>query len=314
MYLEFIFLSIFYGVKCRADIYQGNDLSCAIPAFIITKILNAGFIYDIRELYVEIQTVKLKNIWKLIERSLITAADLAISVNNERSVVLKKWYNLRSLPKIVLNCPYTNHKAVSQNVQTAFDTIKREQSISKVVLYQGAIMRGRHLENLVLSSLEFKKGLAVVLMGPDNGYQKNLENIVKDNDLSDRVFFFDPIPADELVSFAKNADLCVLFYEKTGLNNYYCAPTKLYEYLAAGVPIIASELPFLVNITKNEAVGVTVPSDNASGIAKKINDLIFDNARLHRYSSQALNISKVKYNWEEQSKNYLRWISRISSP
>lgn len=314
MYLEFILLSIFHGIKCRADIYQGNDLSCAIPAYIITKTLKAGFIYDIRELYVEIQTVKLKKIWKMIERVLITAADLAISVNQERSVVLKKWYDLKSLPKIVLNCPYTCHKKVSDKVQAAFETIKKKHSISKIILYQGAIMKGRHLENLIMSSLEFEKGIAVMIMGPDNGHQKALEKIVCDHELSDRIFFFDPIAADELVSFAKNADICVLFYEKTGLNNYYCAPTKLYEYLAAGVPIIASELPFLVNITKNEAVGATVNSENASDIAMKINAMIFDKTKLQLYSSQALNISKVKYNWEEQSKRYLRWISEIETP
>jgi glycosyltransferase involved in cell wall biosynthesis len=51
-----------------------------------------------------------------------------------------------------------------------------------------------------------------------------------------------PVPGDEVVSYVQAFDLGLLPYRRTQ-ETYHASPLKLYEYLAAGLPVVAADVP-----------------------------------------------------------------------
>ncbi len=51
-------------------------------------------------------------------------------------------------------------------------------------------------------------------------------------------------------------------------------PNKLFEYAAAGIPVLASDLPVLAAIVRRESLGEVVPPSNTRGIAAGLERLV----------------------------------------
>jgi glycosyltransferase involved in cell wall biosynthesis len=64
------------------------------------------------------------------------------------------------------------------------------------------------------------------------------------------------VPHDELVSFINGADVGFCLIENVSLSDYYCLPNKLFEYIFAGVKVIASDFPELRDMCERYKLGV----------------------------------------------------------
>ena len=73
-----------------------------------------------------------------------------------------------------------------------------------------------------------------------------------------RVAMVPSAPHDELLTWTAGATLGTIPYENTGLNHLYCSPNKLWEYPAAGVPILASDMPEMKKKIETYGIGLTV--------------------------------------------------------
>ena len=77
----------------------------------------------------------------------------------------------------------------------------------------------------------------------------------------------------EVVAAAAGASVGVIPYEPVGLNNTYTTPNKLFDYMAAGLPVVASRLPELVRFVEGGGMGLTfAPGDPASLAARAERD------------------------------------------
>src|SRR5699024_528221 len=103
-------------------------------------------------------------------------------------------------------------------------------------------------------------------------------------------------PHDELLSWTAGASLGTIPYENTGLNHLYCSPNKLWEYPAAGVPILASDMPEMKKKIDEYGIGVTVDRGlDPQNIAVTVNGLTdADLARL----KQNCNAYAAAENWQ----------------
>lgn len=71
------------------------------------------------------------------------------------------------------------------------------------------------------------------------------------SNLFNNIYFFDEIPHKELSSIYSYIDYGLILYKPIDLNFDYCAPNKLYEYWAHGVPVLAHNLKGLTDIVSN---------------------------------------------------------------
>jgi glycosyltransferase involved in cell wall biosynthesis len=167
-----------------------------------------------------------------------------------------------------------------------------------VVLYQGGFVPHRGLEPLVQAAALLERGV-LVLMGWGR-LEADLAALVRRKELSDRVKILPPVSQAELPRYTSGADVGVIPYEPVGLNNYFTTPNKLFEYIAAGLPVIASDLPELRKVLHGHRVGVTFERAEASEIAHALNSVLCEPALLAEMRANALAV-RNEYTWERQA-------------
>jgi glycosyltransferase involved in cell wall biosynthesis len=113
----------------------------------------------------------------------------------------------------------------------------------RIVLLQGGLSAGRNLEVLV-DAMHYVKDPSVVLVVLGDGLLlRSLQKMAQQEGLAGRVYFHAAVPQNELLELTAAADAGVIPYQATCLNNHYCTPNKLFEFIAAGLPILATDLP-----------------------------------------------------------------------
>ena len=125
-----------------------------------------------------------------------------------------------------------------------------------------------------------------------------------------RNIVFIPHQNDEVVvKYQLSADM--LFYALTKENNlHWCtSPLKVFEYMAAGVPILASNIGSVSEIL-NKSNSVTYVPDKPDTIREGVNYLLKNKKVVKRRACKALDDVRNKYTWSLRAKNILEFIER----
>ena len=149
----------------------------------------------------------------------------------------------------------------------------------KIVLYQGGFSEKRGLRALVAASAHLSDDWTLVMMG-----WGKLEAELKEigGRINDRagtranpaVCFIPAAAQVELAQWSAGGTVGLIPYENVGLNHLYCTPNKLWEYPAAGVPILCSPLVEMSLVIRAHGIGWTLPEDaSPEQIAAVINQL-----------------------------------------
>ncbi len=136
-----------------------------------------------------------------------------------------------------------------------------------ILLFQGALTHQRGLPALVQAMEQAPPDwrLAVLGGGP---LEASLRAVA-----GERVRFLAPVPWDSLHLWTAGAALGAVLYEGTCANQRLCSPNKLWEYPAAGVPLLATDLPFLGAAVRAAGIGLVLsepvaPSAIAGALAQ----------------------------------------------
>jgi glycosyltransferase involved in cell wall biosynthesis len=121
-----------------------------------------------------------------------------------------------------------------------------------ILLFQGGIAKDRGLDLLVSALSNPPPNWHLVLLG-DGQEKARLQAIAGPG-----VTFLPAVPWEELRHWTAGATLGAILYEPTCINQDLCSPNKLWEYPAAGVPILASNLPFLGRTVRDNNLGLTL--------------------------------------------------------
>jgi glycosyltransferase involved in cell wall biosynthesis len=105
---------------------------------------------------------------------------------------------------------------------------------------------------------------------------------------SDRVTFVPPVPPLEVPDYLAAADVLVLPNSaRERISERYTSPLKLFEYLAAGRPIVASNLPSLREILADGIHARLVPADDAAALRRGIREVLGDPSLATRLAAAA---------------------------
>ena len=116
-----------------------------------------------------------------------------------------------------------------------------------------------------------------------------------------RVQLIDPVPPDELLPWTASADVLVMAIQPTTLNHRLTTPQKLFEALAAGVPVVASDLPGMAGIVTTTGCGVLCDPTSPAAIAGAIRSILARSpAERAGLRTRGLAAAHDTYNWESQ--------------
>jgi glycosyltransferase involved in cell wall biosynthesis len=278
------------------DAVHAHDLNTLAAGAAIARHAGARLVYDSHELYPDVSTLSEleSRVWRTLEPPLIRRADRVITVCESIGEELVRRYGIAP-PQILLNCPPASEEGRGDPL-----ALRQMAGIESepIVLYQGGFVPNRGLEALVRAAALLHRGV-IVLMGWGR-LESELAAIVRREGLQERVRILPPVTQAELARYTAGADLGVIPYEPVGLNNYFTTPNKLFEYIAAGLPVVASDLPELRKVLVGRRVGLTFAHVDPAAIAEAVNAVLGDQTLLAELRANALAI-RDEYTWERQA-------------
>ena len=161
----------------------------------------------------------------------------------------------------------------------AFREAKRDKEVWRafgihperaIVLYTGHFYEWKGADTLAKAARLLSKDVHVVLMG---GIDEELAQFRKEY-AGEHISILSHQPKTQIPLFVKSADVLVIPNSaKAEISRMHASPLKLFEYMASGVPIVASDVPSLREILTDEAAFFFNPDDEA-GLANTIVDVL----------------------------------------
>ena len=306
------------ALSTRADIYHAHDLDALMVCAIAASALGSRLVYDSHELWLgssryEIATSPFNRLrYRLTERLLLPLADAVIAVTPSRGAEMKRMYPGR-----------IDELAIVENSVPRMETLPPEAALRKrlsipdsafVALYQGVICPERGLEQLLEAAAMLRgRGVYVVLVGHD-AWQGTLSRMAVEIGVDDVVRFHPPVPSDRLLELTVSADAGLILFQNTCLNHYYSLPNKLYEYMMAGIPIIASHFPEMGRVIGECDCGRLVNPEDPREIAEAIGEMAeMDVSRRKAMGAQGREAALDHYHWDIQKSRLLRLYQKLAA-
>jgi glycosyltransferase involved in cell wall biosynthesis len=245
------------------DVIHCHDIETLPCGIWLKKTSGALLVWDAHEIYEELAGIDLqlrKRYQRILSRSL-REIDFFITINDSFSTWYKNNYPALPGAVIIKNATHiATDIAYDGRLHVAAD-LPREQ---KIALYQGGFQKNRGLISLVESANFLNPEWTLVLMGwgkMEDELKAIGSEIIANSSLRPlpSIVFLPPAPQSELVYWTAGATVGLIPYENTGLNHLYCTPNKLWEFPAAGVPILCSNLVELSKAVNENCIGWILP-------------------------------------------------------
>jgi glycosyltransferase involved in cell wall biosynthesis len=140
-------------------------------------------------------------------------------------------------------------------------------------------------------------------------YQATLERMAA-AESAGRVHFIPAVPQRDLLAYCASADVGVIPYQAVDLNNYYTSPNKLFDFIQAALPIVASDLPFLRKVITAHDIGIVAKLDSPQSYATAINSIL---TQPDAGGSLRANLRKAAphYTWSAQARKLVEGYGRL---
>jgi glycosyltransferase involved in cell wall biosynthesis len=280
----------------NVDIMHGQALYSTIHILRTKKRTKAKVVFDVHGASPEetemsggdASRVKRLQEW---EKEALSAANLRIFVSNHMQRFFKEKYALPDHPHVVIPCCVHNHRF----------RMKEEDRLSKraqmgitdkfVFLYLGTLSVWQWSEAMFSLFAQFYQkspDSLFYLLLPYSDHKRAI-SLLKEHKLPPTSYIIDEVPHSEVGSVIGVADIGLLL-RKSHPVNYVSSPTKFGEYLAAGVPVIATEdIGDISDIIKKENVGLII----------SVNDDGVSTADLKRIIDFGRNVMRNRQKWSD---------------
>lgn len=256
--------------------------------------------YDARELYTGLPTVAhrplVKWFWRWLERSGLKQTDrIIVTAPNDADAIfrvhhfLPKSILVRNLPHVVASLD--PDRSLRQQFQISDRAI--------VFVYVGGLQKDRGLAAFIEAFHDIKEDTAFIVIGGGTE-AASLKVLVESCGLNRRVFFADKIPTKRVINILAAADVGVSLIETNSPSYALALPSKVFEYMMAGLAVLSSDLVHVKELFQNEAwitfAHSFVKDDLALAIVQSMENASHRDAR-ERARSLALEI----YNFEREA-------------
>lgn len=265
-YAEYNIRLFFLLLFSKYDILLSNDTDTLPANFIVSKIRRKKLIFDAHELFPEVPELEnrkfVKKIWTIIEDSIFPHLKNAYTVCNSIADYYNKKYNMNM--KVIRNVPHFSDRAIQKKTISKHD--------KKIILYQGALNVGRGLE-WILYAMPLIDNAKFVIIG-DGDITEKLKKLTFELNITDRVEFMGRMEGKKIREITHQADLGFCLLENKGLSYYYSLPNRIFDYLNAGVEVLASDFPEIRNIVEKRKTGKIIDHYEPEYLADVIKDML----------------------------------------
>jgi glycosyltransferase involved in cell wall biosynthesis len=283
-------------IRTPARAYHAHNVHVAPAAWISSRLRRAKLIYDAHELYDEASgglplPQVTAPITRAAERFMVRRSDAVFTTNVSRVEHLRERYGRESI-EVLGNVPLRVEEVVPLD--------PGYPSGGPIVLYQGGIYARERAFRETLEALADLADVHLVIIGFGREHDLHLVRRWADEcGVAGRVHLLPPRSFDELVRTAAGASVGLVPIKANRTNHRLGDTNKLFEYLMAGLPVAASDLPEIrrVVIQGDPPVGELFDPNSATSIAEAIRRVLSDPA-YERRREEARRLALKQFNWE----------------
>lgn len=303
----FLFYSLFnkilfwYLLFTKADVLLANDLDTLLPNYLVSKIKGIRLVYDSHEYFTEVPELVnhpyKKKIWTRIEKFIFPRLTHVMTVNNSIAGIYFSKYNVPV--SVVRNLPVKRIEPFKPVLRSEWGLPANE----KIFLFQGSGINVDRGAEEAIEAIKMVNGAVLLFIGGGDVLQ-TLRKKVAEEKLSSKVFFIPKQPMKELIRFTSMADAGLTLDKNTNLNYKYSLPNKIFDYIQAKIPVLASDLTEVRLIVAKYNIGMITPEVTPVSIAETMNKMISDPLRFEEWKKN-LNIAAEELCWEKEQQNFL---------
>lgn len=283
------------AMKIKAEIYQIHDPEL-LPIAVILKFLRGKpVIYDIHECYAEAFLQKdylslvlrrfLSGLIKYLERGSLRFIDQGIAATEHIAEQFQDIPTIHNYPILAEWDKVENkiERYQSRNI-CYIGNITKERGIGQIVTALAEVDARLHLAG----RFEPEKYREELLTLP--GYAKVIE-----------YGYVDRTQAAEI--FSKCA-LGVVLFDKSP-NHLYSLSTKIFEYMAAGLPVLVSDLPTNIELIQRSGAGLYLDPADTQKLTETLTEILDNPDYLAQMGSKGKQLVNTELSWEREQETYL---------
>lgn len=292
-------------MKFRPKVIHFHDPELMILMLIVKILFNVKIIIDIHENIPESLEHRewiprrirhhVPKIYRLIEKLVIKNFNAVIIVLDS----FKKVYGNSAVT--IMNYPLqvTNFKKEKKNDLDAINLV-----------YVGGIMVDRGIDEMLngFKIIESKHtNVFFDLIGPfmPSSLESKVQSFLKYNNLDRKIRIHNRLPIDEVYAVLRNSHIGISMMAPIW-NYKYGLSTKIFDYMANGIPYIVSDFEIYDEYTRKENTGVMINYGNIDMLVNEIDNLINNKDLLAKMSDNCFKCVEEKWNWGTQERKLLQ--------
>jgi len=282
-YAEYNFRLFFILLFSKKDILLANDLDTLLPNYLISRISKSKLVYDSHELFTELPSVQgrfSQKVWRILEKWLIPKQKHFFTVSDSIAIWYEDKYGIK--PLVLKNLPKHNN-------------ISFDESQNKYILYQGALNFGRGLLALI-EAMQTIENITLKIAG-SGPFKSKIQKKIIQYKVQDKVELLGNIDPEKLLFITQNATLGISIEEDFGLSYRYALPNKLFDYIQAKTPVVATFLPEIKKVVETYKIGEIIEDHSPQNIDKAINKILQNGKSFYK---PQLEIASKELIWEKQ--------------
>ncbi len=306
----------------RPDVILVRDLPLAITGIYAARALGIPIVLDMAENY----PAMLRDLWSFgsfrlfnvfvrnpfiaewVERYALACVDHTMVVVEESATRLVRLGIDRSKISIVSNTPPCERAENLDHLARPADLPEGDP----ILVYLGNLDPGRGVDTLIAAMpavLRVAPHARLVLIGTGSQLTA-LKSQVHALEIQDAVIFLGRVPYRSAQCYLAHSDICVIPHDSTESNNTTIS-NKLFDYMAAGKPIVVSDCPPSARIVQSVGCGLDFRSHDPRSLAEKIGQLFNCTERLEM-GKRGWNAVRREYNWERDGQVLIKALISVT--
>ncbi|KWW31323.1 MAG: glycosyl transferase group 1 [bacterium P3] len=297
----------------RADLYYANDTDTLAACYCAARLRRKAILFDAHELFPEVPELvhrpRVRWVWQRLEDYVLPrigsrVQGAVVTVSQSIAEHYRQRYGLDV--GVVRNVP--ERCAADSGTMPAVNLHGR-----RMLLYQGAVNVGRCVD-WYIDAMEHLDDCQLVVAGVGDLYD-NLLHYAASVPWHERITFLGRLDPASLRALTPRAALGLVLMENLGLNYYYSLPNRIGDFVAADVPVVASDFPELRRVVSAYGIGMLVdvsrPPDSRQLAAQlraalRWRDSLGPDELRRRFDAASADLS-----WENDKKNLLESVDTI---
>ena len=296
------------ALRQKADVHHFHDPEL-LPVGLLIKLLSGGpVIYDVHENYPEMILTKewipvwlrrvISVLFRYLENSLVSFVDALVVVNEK----LAERFSGKSRVVTVANYSRIEEKASGWTVEATYG-LKR----GSYLVYTGLIASDRGISQCIqaFEALKYDDLQFVCAGRVDETVPPELRAILDGSTPVPGFRYLGLLPYEAIPGLLRNALAGLLCFQPTP-NNILGTPNKLFEYMGAGIPIIASDFLYIRDVVNSVDCGILIDPASTEEISAAIRHLLNHPDEAVNKGENGRRAVEEKYNWKSEGRKLLR--------